>query len=234
MKHHYQDVEKGPSRPSSRRTVAAEPRHVLRGSTTGVLDPRAIRPRIALAGRFATACYRNSLLGLVLLAVTLLGGCAAMHGTDAAESRIKVDWSDPEAFADVRENPGAGVGRQRAGEWLPLLARHLRSRADSILPPGQHLDVTFTDIKRAGSYEPWRGPQWNDVRVIKEIYPPRIELRFRLTDAGGATLSEGERKLTDPSFLSRGTINNDDPLRYEKRMLDDWLRREFPPAGKAR
>lgn len=173
----------------------------------------------------------RSMLGLALFTVALLAGCATAPRDPAAAARIKVDWTDPQAFADVRENPGPGVGRQKPEEWLPLLARHLQNRAESVVPAGDHLTVTFTDIKRAGSYEPWRGPQWNDVRVIKDIYPPRIDLRFKLTDAQGKTLGEGERKLTDPAFLSRGTIDSDDPLRYEKRMLDEWLRREFARGG---
>jgi hypothetical protein len=160
---------------------------------------------------------------------SLASACASAP-REPADSRVQVDWTAPEAFADVRENPGSSVGRQRPEDWLPLLARHLRNRAGGMLPPGEHLAVTFTDIKRAGSYEPWRGPQWNDVRVVKDIYPPRIDLRFSLTDASGKVLAEGERKLTDPGYLTRGTIDNDDPLRYEKRMLDEWLRREFPAS----
>lgn len=167
---------------------------------------------------------RGLVLGLIF---SLAAGCAAVP-RDSSDSRVQVDWTAPEAFADVRDNPGPSVGRQRPEEWLPLLARHLRIRAGALLPPGDHLAVTFTDIKRAGSYEPWRGPQWNDVRVVKDIYPPRIDLRFSLTDASGKVLGQGERTLTDPGYLTRGTIDDDDPLRYEKRMLDDWLRREFP------
>ncbi|MBO9662169.1 DUF3016 domain-containing protein [Dokdonella sp.] len=170
---------------------------------------------------------RRPIILFALLAAALLAGCATAPADPNAAARVNVDWTSPEAFADVRENPGPGVGRQKPEEWLPTLAKYLRGRADSMLPAGEHLAVTFTDIKRAGSYEPWRGPQWNDVRVVKDIYPPRIDLRFTLTDASGKVLGEGERKLTDPGYLTRGTIDNDDPLRYEKRMLDDWLRREF-------
>ena len=45
---------------------------------------------------------------------------------------------------------------------------------------------------------------------------------------------EGERELRDPAFMQRGILNETDPLRFEKRMLDDWLRNEFPDAGDAR
>jgi len=70
--------------------------------------------------------------------------------------------------------------------------------------------------------------------VIKNIYPPRIDLTFTQTDANGAVVKEGERQLRDPAFMQRGILNSTDPLRFEKRMLDDWLRKEFPGAGDAR
>jgi hypothetical protein len=90
------------------------------------------------------------------------------------------------------------------------------------------LKVTFTDIDLAGDYEPWRGPQLMDVRIVKSIYPPRLTFTFQLTDESGRVLSEGERKLVDLGFQMRITRSfNDDLLRYEKDMLTDWLRDEL-------
>lgn len=63
---------------------------------------------------------------------------------------------------------------------------------------------------------------------MKDIYPPRATLHYRLTDASGATIREGESKLSDLAYLQRTTVaNSTDPLRYDKRMLDDWLTKEF-------
>lgn len=42
-----------------------------------------------------------------------------------------------------------------------------------------------------------------------------------------AVVAEGERKLVDHGFLMGANLNNTDNLRYEKRLIDDWLRREF-------
>jgi hypothetical protein len=161
---------------------------------------------------------------IVAVALTMLAGIAAA----VPPSRIDVDWTNPADFSEARAAAGSPVGRQSPEAWLGDLAARLRQRADRQLPPGQHLAVTFTDVRRAGILEPWRGPEWNDIRVIKDQYPPSIDLRFVLTDATGATLREGERRLRDVSFLSRSVaFRQDDPLRYEKRMLDDWVQREF-------
>ncbi len=96
------------------------------------------------------------------------------------------------------------------------------------MQPGQRLDIELTDIKRAGDYEPWHGLQWSDVRVMRDIYPPRINLTFTLYGANGQVVEQGERKLLDGSYLLNSSLGlNTDPLRYEKRMLDDWLHREL-------
>ncbi len=188
--------------------------------------------KTAMTRRTITHVMPYALAMLAAIAVTALGGCATAPdpsrnlGPDAG--RAKVDWTDPQKFADVRENPASSPAARNPEEWLGSLARWLEQRADRVLPPGERLEVTFTDIKRAGAYEPWRGPQWMDVRIIKDIYSPRIDLRFTLRDANGNVISEGSRSLKDLAFLRRGTLENDDPLRYEKRMLDDWLRTEFP------
>ena len=174
---------------------------------------------------------RRVSLGLAAAWLPFAAFSAAATPEPAADTaRVEVNWTNPADFADIREAPGPSIGRTPPEQWLGDLRKYLQRRGDHWLAAGQHLDVTFTNVRRAGSYEPWRGPQWDDIRVVSDIYPPMIDLRFKLTDANGATLREGERKLRDLSFLNRGTLSESDPLRFEKRMLDDWLRREFPPA----
>jgi hypothetical protein len=69
------------------------------------------------------------------------------------------------------------------------------------------------------------------VRIVRDLYPPRIDLSFTLTDADGTMIKTGERKLRDLAFMTpmRVTYCND-PLRYEKKLLAEWLDREFPAS----
>ncbi|WP_440225513.1 DUF3016 domain-containing protein [Dokdonella sp. MW10] len=166
-----------------------------------------------------------------VLAAGLAAGAPAARAAapqPADGARVHVDWTDPAAFTEVRDSHGRGM--LRATDWLGRLQKHVVMRADAMLPPGQRLDVTFTDVKLAGAFEPWRGPAMDDVRIVKDIYPPRITLRFTLRGADGSIIEEGERTLRDAAFLSRGIASTSDTLRYEKRLLDDWLRREFKAA----
>lgn len=143
---------------------------------------------------------------------------------DAAPS-VHVHWTDPSAFAEVRDN--ACRSRPHPEEWLGDLAKYLQRRGADVLIDGQRLDITITDLRRAGACEPWHGPQTDDVRVIRDIYPPRIDLRFSLSATDGTPIREGDAHLRDAAFMHRGTLSRSDPLRYEKRVLDDWLQREF-------
>ena len=167
----------------------------------------------------------------LVVAIALAFASVASAAPQASDSRVEVDWTKPGDFSEAKQYPGSGLGRESPDEWLTDLANHLRYRAERVLPQGDDLHVTFTNVQRAGTYEPWRGPQWDDVRIIKDIYPPRIDLTFTLTNATGGVVKEGKRELRDPAFLQRGILNESDPLRFEKRLLDDWLRNEF--AGKS-
>ena len=170
------------------------------------------------------------LFAAALFAATLLAGCATTAPRAAApNSHVLVNWNDPANFSDTRSN--LCRNRVKPEEWLGQLARYVENRADRAIASGQTLKVTITDIQRAGQCEPWRGPNLDDVRIIKDIYPPSISLHFVLADANGHVVNEGDRTLRDSAFMHRDNmLNKDDPLRFEKRLLDDWLRKEFPNA----
>ena len=158
------------------------------------------------------------------------GAVAAAPARVAAASPVDVTWTNPADFTEEKKSRSFGLARETPEQWVTELAQYLQRRGARVLAPGQQLEVTFTDISRAGAFEPWHGPLLDDTRFIKDIYPPAIDLRFTLRNADGSTALEGTRKLRDAAFMSRGTLSSTDPLRYEKRMLDDWLRRDLASA----
>jgi len=180
---------------------------------------------------------RKPLLAGALGCLMLLAGCASaaprtVTAPDApraltGDSPVQVTWTDPAQFTEIRNS--SNRFEAQSGNWVYDLASYLRSSASKRLAAGQTLEVQITDIKRAGDFEPQHGPRTNDIRIMRDIYPPRITLTFVLRDASGGVIDQGEQKLIDMSYLSNtGLLSNNDPLRYEKRMLDDWLRRLLP------
>ncbi|MSU23923.1 MAG: DUF3016 domain-containing protein [Opitutus sp.] len=171
----------------------------------------------------------------ILLTMGLVLAGAGRHpamafGLGAAAIRTTVMFFEPEKFTDVRDGyQGSDAGRDAT---LAELKKFIIQRAARHLAPGQRITITVTDLDLAGDFEPWRGPQFDDVRIVKDLYPPRINLVFQLTDAEGRVVSQGKRELRDLGFMMKLSINHHDLLRHEKDLLEDWLRAELGPANK--
>jgi hypothetical protein len=168
-----------------------------------------------------------------ILLLTLLGLAPALT-SQAAETRTiaraEVNFFEPQKFTDVRDSY---MGDHDRTTYLEQIRDHLLEQAKYYVPEGHRLSVTFTDIDMAGDFEPWRGARWDDIRIVKDMYPPRVTLAFRLTDAAGNVVKEGKRDLRDLAFMMKISMSfRDDPVRHEKALLDDWLRSEFPRVRK--
>lgn len=158
------------------------------------------------------------------LAFCICGFFASVTALAAsAPANVHVHYNHPQQFTEARHS--FGMHRLRADDYLAPLKAYIAERASRILAPGQQLNIEVTDVDLAGEYEPWRGPQLSDVRVVRDIYPPRIDLNFTLNGADGKVLRQGSRKLRDPAFLSRSGPTDQGSLRYEKSLIDSWLRK---------
>lgn len=158
-----------------------------------------------------------------LLCLVCLGLASLTAWAAATPDNVSVRYKNPQHFAEATRS--FGLHMIKADAYLEPLRIYIAQRASRVLAPGQRLDIEVTDVDRAGEYEPWRGPDFDDVRIIKDIYPPRIDLNFTLYGADGKVLREGSRKLRDAAFLSRSSPVDQDSLRYEKSLIDLWLRK---------
>ena len=162
---------------------------------------------------------------LLLAAALCVAGCQSppVNSNPARQADITVNYQDPDKFTDARDTATGPTSQY----YLELLTKHIQETAAERLTAGQKLNITFTDIDLAGDIPPG---SIHDVRIIKAIYIPRMELHFQLTNAAGAVLKEGDRHLADLNFQMNLTANLDrnDPLLYDKQMLTDWINREFP------
>lgn len=165
-------------------------------------------------------------LGLLVFAVSHPGWALSTAAASdvAAAPTVQVIYQNPRAFSETRDFPYV---RFDHGDYLQRLQAYLVRRATPLLRPDERLTVTFTNIKLAGSYEPWRGVLWQDVRFMRNIYPPRMTFHFKLTGADGRLVREGTRNLVGTGYMyttSMPTALND-PLHYDKALLAGWLRR---------
>lgn len=166
----------------------------------------------------------------LLFAALSLVANGALSAADApkATSRVEVVFVQPENFTDAKAE-AYNSDRGRA-EILAELKSYIERRAPSFMTEGQTLTVRITDIDLAGDFEPWQGPHFDDIRILKDIYSPSMKLEFTLTGTDGKVLAEGKRELRDLGYLMHTVLPSSDGLRYDKELLNDWMRREFRRA----
>jgi hypothetical protein len=163
-----------------------------------------------------------SLLAFLSLAAA---GVVLAAAPDKPASAIEVTFVAAEKFTDAKDDyMDSDRGREAV---LGELKQHLVTHGAKYLAKGERLQITVTDVDLAGDFEPWRGINFQDIRIVKDIYPPRVNLEFKLVDAEGKVISEGKRQLRDLGYLMGMAMPTSDPLRFDKEMLNDWLRQEF-------
>lgn len=88
----------------------------------------------------------------------------------------------------------------------------------------------------AGVYEPWRTPNLTRTRFIRDIYRPKLVLHYRWLDKDGAVKADKDETVSDLNYLMRQETRkyqDNDPLRYEKTLLDRWFRETFAATEKS-
>ncbi|MEO5958141.1 MAG: DUF3016 domain-containing protein [Opitutaceae bacterium] len=149
----------------------------------------------------------------------------------ARNPRLEVSFHEPKNFTDIGDTYMASDSARESD--LAEIRSYLSDQSRYYVPEGHRLEITFTDIDRAGDFEPWRGARFGDVRIVKEIYSPRMVLAFRMVDASGNVVKEGRRELRDLAFMQKINLGSrSEPLHHDKALLNDWLRSEFPRVRK--
>ncbi|AVV85201.1 hypothetical protein SPWS13_3492 [Shewanella putrefaciens] len=88
--------------------------------------------------------------------------------------------------------------------------------------------MMVTDVDLAGDMRPTFGATANDLRVVKDIYPPRITFSYQVLE-NDKVIVAGDEKLSDMGFLTGIQPLNDKPFMYETQMLNDWLKKTIAP-----
>lgn len=137
----------------------------------------------------------------------------------ARAAGVKVAFPDADRYADA----GATASEREATQ--AELAAHLAALGQRLLPADLTLEVDVLEIDLAGTVRPTRR---GDIRVVTGGADwPRLTLRYSLVKAGQVQLTATER-LSDMAYtMNLGSRLSTDPLRYEKRLLDDWFRERF-------
>lgn len=154
-----------------------------------------------------------------LILIATLASAAATAGT------VEVRFIEPDKFADARD------GVHSREDVLKTLEERLKQLGGKKLPPSQTLQIEVLDIDLAGDAFP--RVALRDTRVLRGRADwPRMHLRYTLRE-GDKVIKSGEDRIADMNYLT-GTlrVNQDAPLPYEKRMLDNWFDERIVAAAR--
>jgi len=138
-------------------------------------------------------------------------------------ANVEVKWTEPSKYRDVKPS-NSGSRKHFEEQTFKNLENHFTKLA-SQLPENQTLKIEVTDVDLAGDVN---HGGINRLRIIKEIYFPRIKLSYELIDNDKKSLVSGDVNLKDMNFMMGSRLKyRNDSLGYEKKMLDDWFKDTF-------
>jgi hypothetical protein len=139
---------------------------------------------------------------------------------------VKIVWQSPKDYRDIKSS---GELQSRYEKRLfETLTENINKEAAKILKPNQKLEMTITDVDLAGDMRPTFGATANDLRIIKDIYPPRMTFSYQVMENDKVIIA-GDEKLSDMGFMGGIQSLNDKPFIYETKMLTEWLKKTIAP-----
>lgn len=153
---------------------------------------------------------------ILAMAISTLCISSAFAGTS------EVTWSNSDKYRDI--DPGQGHRAKFKKNVFSHLEKHFNKLAAD-LPEGQVLKIDVFDVDLAGDVNIGG---IHRIRIVKDLYFPRIKFRYQVIDASGDQVIHGQENLKDMNFLSQSSLKySNDFLGYEKKMLDNWFKDTF-------
>lgn len=139
--------------------------------------------------------------------------------TTAAE--IEVEWIDPDKYTDIRP---ASESKKRFKERIFKSFEKHFTKLGKKLPEDRLLKLKVTNVDLAGDV---RFSPMQELRIVKDLYIPRIKFSYELLDNDKVVIESGEADLKDGGFLLSSSRVSNRTLKYETPMIDRWFKETF-------
>ncbi|MEH6465179.1 MAG: DUF3016 domain-containing protein [Shewanella psychromarinicola] len=139
---------------------------------------------------------------------------------------VKIEWQNPKDFRDIKTSNE--LQSRFETRLFETLTKNINKQAQKILKPDQKLDMKVTDFDLAGDMRPTFGAAPGDLRIVKDLYPPRATFSYTITEKGNVVIA-GDEKITDMSFMHNTRRFNNRPFQYETTLFTDWLQKSVAP-----
>jgi hypothetical protein len=152
----------------------------------------------------------------VATTITLVSAGSAYAGIS------EVKWANPDKYTDIK------AGNEHRTHFKNRIFKAFEehfAKLSETLPEGQLLKIEVTNVDLAGDV---RFDTMDRIRVIKDLYIPRMKFTYKVINADKSVAQEGDVDLKDMGFMSGSSLRyKHKPIPYEKRMLDKWFKATF-------
>ena len=164
-----------------------------------------------------------------LITAALLGIALTLPSHAATQNNnveVSIDFGNPSNYTDIEIDGYAGTREQDI--ILDIVRSEFSRNAQLYLPNGYKMETRVDDIDLAGYHEPMY-PQYDQIRIMKPIYPPRFKFSYAVTNKDGIIVREGNASLTDLNYLWRLALpsQRSQTAFYVRTLIKDWFRDEL-------
>ena len=146
----------------------------------------------------------------------------SMLSFSAYAAKVEVEWVSPDKYSDIRN------GEENRSYFRENLFYNIEKKLGKLaekLPENQQLKVSISDVDLAGEILMNRGYL---LRVIKQLYSPRIKFSYQLLDENNQVIKHGEEDFRDTNFMLHNHARyRNEQFGYEKHLLEKWFKKNL-------
>ncbi len=142
------------------------------------------------------------------------------------DGMVNIIWKNVDKYRDIKAVND--VQSRYEKHIFDTLTKNLNKSVGKVLKPNQTLQMQVTDVDLAGDVRPTFGAASNDMRVVTELYPPRLTFSYQVLEDNKVIMA-GDEKLQDMGFLQTSGLRNSQPFNYESHMLEQWFKQKVSP-----
>jgi hypothetical protein len=171
--------------------------------------------------------YIQSFAGMLALAISVSSIAASLPN----DIVVDIDFGSPSGYTDIEIDGFSGEREQAV--ILDLIRVEFEENASKYLPNGYTLRIQVRDIDLAGYHEPLYSG-YDDIRIMRSVYPPRLEFSYTVLDDEQIIIEQGDPSLIDLNYLWKMALpsQRNDTAFYVKSLLKDWARHDLGYALK--
>lgn len=166
----------------------------------------------------------KTLFSVTFAAAALASATTAFpNAENVRDDGISIEFNEPQSYTDFKITPSNSESQR--DYLIGKMRDEINTAVSRFLPPGYQLSLRINDIDMAGEFLPELGPDADQVRIMRDIDPPRVKIEYALADASGNVLASGEKTLSDLSYNFKIRRPNESEVSRESELVVELVRK---------